>query len=301
MSSLVREITANVKVLYTDTPIPGYGRYIGSYLCRGQRNAIIDPGPKAAIPGLLRAVSAAGLTPEKIDYIVLTHIHIDHAGGTGTALRMMPNAQVVVQEKGVKHLIDPAALTKGSIEVLGELVQKYGEIEPVPADRLLVAADGARLDLGGASLEIVLTPGHAAHHLCVFEPDEKVLFSGDAAGIFHDGLLRLTTPPPFRLKETLESLDKIKALQPQVICYGHLGGYDNAVERIEEFVDLLLFWYDYAQSQAKQGKTVKEVLDDFIAIETNLKDYLERQDEAGRRRDYTQLTNSVNGIMTASS
>ena len=299
MPELFEEITSNVKLLYSSTPIPAYEKYIGSYLCSGEKNAIIDPGPKTAIPGLVRVIKEVGLQPEQIDYVILTHIHIDHAGGTGTALNLLKNAQVVVHQRGVKHLIDPAALTKGSIDTLGELVSKYGEIEPVQADRIVTGEDGTTIDLGILKLQIVLTPGHAAHHLSVFEPAQGVLFSGDTAGIFHNGLLRLTTPPPFRLRETLESLDKITALNPKIICYGHLGGYGDAKNRINEFRKLLLRWYDYAQTRAKQGQSFTGVVDEFINKEPELNVYFATLDKDARKRDYSQLTNSVTGLMTA--
>ena len=301
MSELFKEITPHVKLLYTYTPIPAYEKYIGAYLCTGRKNAIIDPGPKTAIPGLIKAIKEVGLQPEQIDYIMLTHIHIDHAGGTGTALKLLKNARVVVNQRGVKHLIDPAALTKGSIDTLGELVSEYGEIEPVDADRIITGEDGKIIDLGNSKLQIVLTPGHAAHHLCIFEPAKGVLFSGDTAGIFHNGLLRLTTPPPFRLRETLESLDKITALNPKIICYGHLGGYDDAKNRILEIKILLLHWYDYAQTRVKQGQSYTGVLDELIQEKPELSAYFAALDKDARKRDYNQLINSVTGLMTASS
>ncbi|MDD5189660.1 MAG: MBL fold metallo-hydrolase [Dehalococcoidales bacterium] len=294
---LIQAITPCVKLLYTYTPIPAYEKYIGTYLYHGKKNALIDPGPKTAVPGLVSSVEAAGLSLEQIDYIILTHIHIDHGGATGTLLKHLPHASVVVHPRGVKHLIDPAALTKGSIDTLGELVAKYGEIESIPAARIIASEDGMRLP--GTDLEIIWTPGHAAHHQCIIARNEKVLFSGDAAGILHGGLLRLTTPPPFRLKETLESLDKLIALAPSIICYGHLGGYDNAVVRLQTFRTLLLHWYEAAQSRVKQGMTFTQALDAFIETEPDLKAYFAALDKDTRKRDYAQLTNSVTGLMTA--
>jgi glyoxylase-like metal-dependent hydrolase (beta-lactamase superfamily II) len=204
-----------------------------------------------------------------------------------------------VHPRGVKHLIDPAALTKGSIDTLGELIVKYGEIEPVAPGRIIAAEDSMVIDMGSSKLRIVLSPGHAAHHLCVFESEEGVLFSGDAAGIFQNGLLRLTTPPPFRLKETLESLARLLELDPKIICYGHLGGYPDAKKHILEFKALLLRWYDYAQTRAKQGQSVTGVLDEFIQREPGLSTYFAALDRDARKRDYNQLTNSITGLMTA--
>ncbi len=299
MRRYYEDITPRIKTLFTYTPIPAYEQYIGSYLCQGDINVLIDPGPKTAVNGLLEAIDAAGVQLSQIEYVILTHIHIDHAGGTGTLLKSLPHARVVVHERGVRHMAEPTALYQASLDTLGELVKSYGEIEPVPGDRLLVAVDGMRLDPGGTDLEIILTPGHSAHHLCVFHNGDKAMFTGDGAGILHNGLLRLTTPPPFRFQETMASLDKIIGYHPEFICYGHLGGFDNAGKRLEQFRELLLDWYEFAQAKVKEGKTVGQTLDAFIERDPGLKDYFDRLDEDSYKRDYGQLTNTVNGLMHA--
>ena len=300
MLKLVNEITPNIKLLWNYTPIPSYEQYIGAYLCTGKKNAVIDPGPGASIPGLINSIQAAGLQPEQIDYVILTHIHMDHAGGASTALKTFRNAKVIVHGRGVRHLVDPSALYRSSLETLGELVIKYGKIDPVPPDRIIAAEEGMVIDLGGASLQLVMTPGHAAHHLSVYEMKQRVLFSGDAAGIFHEGLLRLTTPPPFRLDEMLASLDKIIALSPHIICYGHLGAHNDAVVCLKTFRSLLLRCYEFAQSPANRVKSYTDVLDALIEKEPDWKTHFAGLNTTAHKRDYSQLTNSVTGLMTAS-
>ncbi|UCH51396.1 MAG: MBL fold metallo-hydrolase, partial [Chloroflexota bacterium] len=128
----VYTITPNLKLLNLQPPIPGYGKFIGAYLFCGEKNAIIDVGPKAAIPNLLVALTELNLSPNEIDYIVLTHIHIDHAGGAGTAAREMSQAKVLAHSRAIPHLVDPTTLWQNSLKTLGDIAIKYGEIEPVP-------------------------------------------------------------------------------------------------------------------------------------------------------------------------
>jgi len=157
---------------------------MGAYLFTCEKNAIIDTGPTAAIPDLLSALAGLGMSPEEIDYIVLTHIHIDHAGGAGTAIKEMSNAKVLAHSHARSHLIEPTMLWGASLKNLGNLALKYGAIEPIPEDRIVVATDQMKLNLGpGLALEIYLTPGHAAHHLSVFDRANGVLVAGEAAGV----------------------------------------------------------------------------------------------------------------------
>lgn len=291
------KITPTLSLLYTRPPIPGYENYIGTYLFLGEKKALIDVGPGAAVPGLLAALAEAGLHPDAIDYIILTHIHIDHAGGTGTALKEMKNACVVVHPRGRAHLIDPAVLWKASIDTLGQLAREYGEIEPVPADRIVNAEDEMKLDLMGTMLEVVMTPGHAAHHLCIFEKTSGILVAGDAAGIYTGGYLRLTTPPPFRRDDYLASLDKLLALNPRRLCYAHLGAYNDAVPRLKSAREKLLRWYAVAQSAAKADKSTTETLEVLKGVEPDLESYLSKLDRDEYQRDYEELSNSILGLM----
>lgn len=150
-------MSPNLKLLDLQPPIPGYGKFISGYLVIGRKRAVIDPGPAIAIDGLLKALAEAGTKPQEIDYIVLTHIHIDHAGGIGKAVGAMPNAMVVVHERALPHLVNPEKLWAASLRTLGDLAIKYGEIEPVPAARIVAAQDNMKLELGGMELEVYFT------------------------------------------------------------------------------------------------------------------------------------------------
>ena len=292
----IHAITPTLRLLNLQPPIPGYKRFIGAYLFSGEKNAIIDVGPTAAIPNLLSALTEAGMSPKEIDYIVLTHIHIDHAGGVGTAIKELSNAKVLAHSRARSHLIDPTMLWKGSLKTLGDLALKYGPIEAVPEDRIVVATDQMKLDLGhGLALEIHLTPGHAAHHLSIFDRASGVLIAGEAAGVCIDGMVRLATPPPFKLEETLSSIDKLIALQPQRLCYGHFGCYDNGLERLKLYREKLLAWYETVNSAARAGKNPEDILQLLREKDKSLA-YLDGLDRDEYNREFVLLVNTINGL-----
>ena len=292
----IHAITPTLRLLNLQPPIPGYKRFIGAYLFSGEENAIIDVGPTAAIPNLLSALTEAGISPKEIDYIVLTHIHIDHAGGVGTAIKELSNAKVLAHSRARSHLIDPTMLWKGSLKTLGDLALKYGPIEAVPEDRIVVATDQMKLDLGhGLALEIHLTPGHAAHHLSIFDRASGVLIAGEAAGVCIDGMVRLATPPPFKLEETLSSIDKLIALQPQRLCYGHFGCYDNGLERLKLYRKELLAWYETVNSAARAGKNPEDILQLLREKDKSLA-YLDGLDKDEYNREFVLLVNTINGL-----
>lgn len=299
MPQVIYDITENIKYLASCPPIPGYEEFIGTYLIIGEKKALIDVGPRMAIPGLLSVLSRIKINPDEIDYVILSHIHIDHAGGTGTAIKEMKNAKVIVHSRGRAHLIDPTALWQASQETLGELALKYGSYEPVTEDRIITSEDRMKIELGkGITLEVYLTPGHASHHQSIFETHNRVLFSGDSAGVYTNGRLRLTTPPPFRLDSSLTAIDKMIALQPIKLGYAHYGCCDNAVERLQAYRDKLLIDFDIAQAGARNSKSVDEVIEDIREKDRSFDDF-ETLDKEVYQREYDLLSDSVRGLMTA--
>jgi glyoxylase-like metal-dependent hydrolase (beta-lactamase superfamily II) len=244
-------------------------------------------------------MSQAGVSSDEIDYIILTHIHMDHAGGIGLAVKKMTNARVVAHRRAYNHLVDPAALWKASQETLGGLALKYGSIDPVPENRIIIAEDGMKLDMGkGSVLEIYLTPGHAPHHLCVFNRKEGILLAGDMAGIHMDGFLRPGTPPPFRFHDYVASLDKMIALKPTKIGYAHFGCYDDAVARLQAVKAQTILWYELAQAGAKESKTAEEIIE-LIGKKDKTIDKLNALNKRIFQRDRTLILNTIRGLMTA--
>jgi glyoxylase-like metal-dependent hydrolase (beta-lactamase superfamily II) len=297
--NLVQEITPSLKLLSSRPPLAGFEDFIGSYLFCGEKKVLIDTGPKVAIPGLLTALSQAQVHPDEIEYIILTHIHMDHAGGIGLAVKEMKNAQVVAHSRAYNHLVDPTVLWEASQATLGRLAQKYGSIDPVAENKISIAGDGMKLDLGkGLVIELYLTPGHAPHHLCVFDRHDGILLAGDLAGVYTNGFLRPGTPPPFRLQDYLQSLDRMIALEPLKLCYAHFGCYDDAIERLRAVREQTLLWYEIAQKEAKNGKTSDEIFRLLLARDKTI-DKMNTLDKGTFQREYSITLNTISGLMIA--
>ncbi len=248
------------------------------------------------IPYLLSALRGLDISPGKIDYIVLTHIHMDHAGGIGTAIREMGNARVLAHHRARPHLIDPTALWEASLKTLGDIPLRYGKVEPVPEDRILDAADRMKLELGGGlTLEVYLTPGHASHHLSLFDSANGVLIAGEAAGVGTDGAVRPNTPPPFKLEDALSSLDRLITLEPQKLCYAHSGCYDNGLERLKLHREQLLAWCNIISSATEAGKDAAEILLLLREKDRSL-NYLNSLDGEENAGEVAQLINTIHGL-----
>lgn len=249
---------------------------------------------------MLSALTELKISPDEIDYIVLTHIHLDHAGGIGTAVKHIKNAKVIAHSRARPHLIDPSALWQASQKTLGEVAAKYGEIEPVSEDRIITATDQMKLDLGrGLVLEIYLTPGHAPHHLSLYDRTNNILIAGETAGVCIDGNIRPATPPPFKLGEFLASVDRLIALKPKRLCYSHFGCYDNGTERLQLIRQELLEWHEIVSPLARGGKSPEEILAILREKDRSL-DYLDglSRDEYGR--EHQLILNAIRGLSEAS-
>ena len=202
--------------------------------------AFIDNNTMFAVPHLMRALDEHALRPEQVRYLIITHVHLDHCGGTAELLRRCPNATVLAHPRAVRHLVEPSRLVAGTIAVYGEEVFKklYGAVEPVPADRVRAMADGERLDLGARALSFFHTRGHANHHFCIHDSGSGSVFTGDSFGIAYPCLqygsspmiVCSSTPTEFDSNEAMISVDKILATAPERVYLSHYGVFDNPHE-----------------------------------------------------------------------
>jgi glyoxylase-like metal-dependent hydrolase (beta-lactamase superfamily II) len=224
--------------------LPGYNSFIGSWLYRGDVNILADVGPAASASRLIESLSGQGV--HHIDYILLTHIHIDHAGGLSACLEHFPMARIMCHRKGIRHLVDPSRLWEVSVSVLGEIARAYGRPMPVPEDAFI-----PHTDIPMADLTVIETPGHAPHHLSFSFRGH--LFAGEAAGNYCAGpawdYLRPATPPRFFLEVFLESLDRLMALKDQHIGYAHFGEARSSHEMLARFRAQVLRWRDVIQEE----------------------------------------------------
>jgi glyoxylase-like metal-dependent hydrolase (beta-lactamase superfamily II) len=205
------------------------------------RAAFVETGTTNSVSHLLQALKNAGLAPDAVDYVLLTHVHLDHAGGAGALMQHLPQAKCVVHPRGARHLADPSKLIAGAKEVYGagRFAELYGEIPPIPAQRIVEVSDGAHLSLGGRDFEFIHTPGHALHHYCIVDRAARVLFSGDTFGIAYREfdtaqgafIFVTTTPVQFDPIAAHESIDRIMSYAPRAIYPTHFDRLEG-VERL---------------------------------------------------------------------
>jgi glyoxylase-like metal-dependent hydrolase (beta-lactamase superfamily II) len=209
------------------------------------RAAFVDVGTSLSVPYLLAALDELGIAREALDYLFLTHVHLDHAGGAGALMRELPNAKAVLHPRGAPHLIDPEKLIAGSLVVYGDrFASLYGEIVPLPADRVIVTKDMQRIALAGRPFEFIHTPGHALHHHCIVDLEHACIFSGDTFGVSYRELdseqgafvIPATTPTQFDPEQLVASIDRQLSYRPESIYlmhYSRVTGVDRLGESLK--------------------------------------------------------------------
>jgi glyoxylase-like metal-dependent hydrolase (beta-lactamase superfamily II) len=242
-----------------DTPYDGRRGVLGTYLIQGAKSAVIDPGPAPLVPGVVEALEATGVT--HLDYILLTHIHLDHAAGCWKMLEAYPDATIHCHPRGAGHLIDPTRLLAAAEEIYGDALKEFGEVRGVPSERIAESTDSETLDLGGIILETIWTPGHSSHSQSYFEPGSKVVFVGDAAGHYPGNLDALVpgSPPPHNPAKAADSLLRLMSREPATIAYSHFGFYGEAMARLERFLDQTRLWDRVAQEGVEAGLSLNDI------------------------------------------
>jgi glyoxylase-like metal-dependent hydrolase (beta-lactamase superfamily II) len=248
-------------VYMIDAPFHGVSGVLGTCVVKGESSMVIDPGPTAIIPYIITGLEELGVLPDSLKWISTTHIHLDHACGSWQLLENYPSSMLYVHPKGSRHMINPEKLEVAARGLFGDAVDAYGEIRGVPPERVVESKDGEELDLGGVSVQVLWTPGHSSHHQSYFVPEDEVLIVGDAGG-FHDshtGMIMPTTPPPFNPHKAVESLDRLIALEPRYICYGHFGFACDAVEKLEVHRRQILLWSRLVEEGMEEGLSLRDI------------------------------------------
>ena len=236
-------------VYQIDTQMAGYAGITAGYLIRGERPCLVETGTAPSAPVVASALAQLGVGPSDLATVVVTHIHLDHAGGTGDIAAMFPDAEIVVHEKGARHLADPSRLMASARMVWGdELDGLFGALAPTPAERIRAVDTTGQVDLGGGRrLDSHYAPGHAKHHIGLVDSATGDLYVGDAAGIYiqETGDMRPATPPPdFDLATALASLRTFGALRPARLLFSHYGPVDAVEETLERSAEEIRVWVD---------------------------------------------------------
>jgi len=257
-----------------DVKPSGIENVIASYVLHGDKVAIVETGPTESIPNLLAGLQEVGIRNKEVDYVAVSHIHIDHAGGAGTLLQKLPNAKLIVHSRGAPHLIEPEKLWTATLQVLGRVAELYGKIEPVSKERIVTAYDGMVIDLGDHFvLKVLETLGHASHHLSFFENQSQGIFPGDAAGIYVNicDVVVPTTPPPFNLEVTLASINRLISLEPKQLYYTHFGPARNAVRKLKEYADQLKLWAKIVADSIRRGEDSDTIYQKILQKDNSMK------------------------------
>ena len=255
------------EVFQIDTRMAGYEGITAGYLIRGERPCLVETGTAPSAPVVRDALARLGIGPGDLATVVVTHIHLDHAGGAGDIAGMFPTARVVVHQRGARHLADPSRLVAGARQVYGEALDRlFGVLAPVPADRIVALDDTGTIDLGGGRrLDSHYSPGHAKHHVGLLDSDSGDLYTGDAAGVYipETADVRPATPPPdFDLETALGSLRKFAALEPTRLLFSHYGPVSEVAETLDRSAEELQVWVE----QTRQAHAAGLDLDHAVAM-----------------------------------
>jgi len=235
----VAEVAENIYLI--DDQVCSLSNLGSVYLINEARKALVDSGPPSSAGVVLRGIKEVGIRPEDIDYIIVTHVHLDHAGGAGVLLSDMPQARVVVHHRGAKHLVRLAELMESARKTQGaEIMSLYGEVVPVGAERMQVVHDNDSIRLSEEQvLDFIDAPGHASHELCIYERRNGGVFTGDALGLYLAGgevLLACHPPPGFDVEACRSTIERLMALDATRLYFAHFG----ASTRVREILQLAL-------------------------------------------------------------
>ncbi len=295
----ILEIADNLYLIDLPQKLEGFRKFISCWVVKDDGRALlVDVGPASTIPKLIESLKFLGV--EEVEYVLLTHIHLDHAGGIGHFLQHFPSAKVVVHEKGEKHLINPEKLWEGSLKVLGNVAEVYEK--PIGIDKSRIHKGD--IEFAGEKIEIVKTPGHAAHHQSyVFG---EFLFIGEAAGVHmplkNDYYLRPATPSRFIYEVAYDSLERILELGSKRVCFGHFGFKRDSVEIAEKAMKQLKLWVDVVYDIAckrdfkDEEKIISQAKEELLEKDRRFSRYHLLDDDIKKREDFF-IANSLRGIL----
>jgi glyoxylase-like metal-dependent hydrolase (beta-lactamase superfamily II) len=251
-----RQLDSNLWLL--DLDFQGMRGVIAAYLLTGSHgHTLLETGPGSTLGALERAVTAAGARLDDVTQLVVTHIHLDHAGAAGALLRRLPRATLHVHPVGAPHMIDPAKLIASAARIYGDRMDVlWGAFEPCPAERVVTLADGDEIVCGGRALTALHTPGHASHHIAFHDAERRTVFTGDVGGVRleHTSYVRPPTPPPdIDVPAWHASVDRLRALAPRALDLTHFGRFDDPQAHLDALMRRLDHWTAWVANALREG------------------------------------------------
>lgn len=295
LESYITDAGGGVYQIILTPPLEGFTDFISAWLVKGPPTFLVDVGPASSADQLTHALAA--LAVSRLDYILLTHVHLDHAGAVGHLARRFPAATIVCHPKGIPHLVDPSRLWEGTRNVLGSVALGYGPLEPVPAERFV---DAQGFAAGG--ITALLTPGHAAHHVSYFTA--PALFVGESCGVLYKiaggpDYMRPATPPTFFMNTALDSLDALIAAAPDRMAVGHFGMWEHGGALLRRHREQLLFWEQWMSAHSASypaDEAVQCCAEGLLSEDPLLASFTSFSKPAQERERYF-LKNSVSGFL----
>lgn len=292
------EVAENLYLVDLPQSVEGFRKFISSWIVKdGSKALLVDIGPKSTIPKLIEALNYLGV--KSVEFILLTHIHLDHSGGIAELLKKFPEAKVVAHRSARKHLIDPEKLWKASIEAIGELAEVYGKPEGIRETNLY----SGKVEFAGKEIEVIETPGHASHHQSYLFGD--FLFIGECAGVHiplkNDYYLRPATPPKFYYEPAMDTLEKILKLGSKRVCFAHFGFKRDSVEIAERAMKQLKLWvstvYDIAckRDVRDEKELIRIAKEELLEKDIKFSNYKLLDEDLKKREDFF-IANSLKGI-----
>jgi glyoxylase-like metal-dependent hydrolase (beta-lactamase superfamily II) len=295
MKASINQISDDLNLITLNPPMDGFDNFIGAWLYRGELSFLVDVGPASTAEGLLRVLDDSGV--DHLDYILLTHIHLDHAGAIGEIAEKFSQTPIICHPTGIPHLIDPARLWEGTKKTLGSTAEGYGPIKAVASDRFVDAEQ-----FTSDAILPLITPGHASHH--VSYNTKNYLFAGETAGVYYAippnrFYLRPATPPRFFFDTAVESIDKLIAGNPTRLCYGHYGMTDDGPNKLQKARRQFFSWKAIIEDEIKKSNTddpIEKCKERLLREDLMLANFLALPESAQRREDYF-LRNSIKGFI----
>lgn len=229
---------------------------------------LIEVGPKLTFKKLLEKMEYdIGVKPREIDYVLVTHIHLDHAGAAGYIIRYMDKAKIFVHPRGYPHLINPSKLWQSSRDVLGNLAEVYGEPIPISRNKLVNVDDKTTLDIDEDTVLFIHTPGHASHHMVIYLVENKTLFSGDALGLYHNNILVPNTPKPHKYDDAVASLKKLNTLKINYVYFTHFGGSKSGNEMVKRALEKWKLWYNILWASYEKDELFSDAYSRLVSLD----------------------------------